>query len=74
MQQLLESLCRAGGRFLIGFVVGSLPAFIADSFISSTLGETVSMAIATGVLFGALSAVFGRRMLDFLINLWKDGC
>jgi hypothetical protein len=58
---------------LIGFLLGGVPGFLIGGFTGSPLDENISVAAVMGLLFGGLAAIFGKRMIAFLIDLLKGG-
>jgi hypothetical protein len=70
-KQRPDELDKPWPRFCLGLFVGGFSTFAWCYFASpvSSFGESVLAATVIGLLFGVLSAVFGRRALDFLMSI-----
>ena len=56
-----------------GFLLGALPAFLLGLFYNEPFSTTCSVAVSMGLVFGISSFLFGKRVLDFLIEAFKHG-
>ena len=58
-------------RFAFAFVYFAVGTFFAALFYppGQTLGFSAFAAVVSGIFFGLLAALFGKRMLDFLTSI-----
>jgi hypothetical protein len=70
-KQRSDELDRPWTRFWLGLLAGGCSTFAWCYFASpaKSFGESVLAGTVIGLLFGLLSAVFGRRVLDFLMSI-----
>jgi hypothetical protein len=54
-------------RFAWGFIMGGLFGFIGWLFPSGPVGEALIAGFFIGLFVGGCGALFGKRVLDFLI-------
>jgi hypothetical protein len=56
-------------RFVLGFFYAAVLIFVGVLFEGSTLFEAFIAALLVGATVGALGAVFGQRVFQFLLDL-----
>jgi hypothetical protein len=70
-KQRPDELDKRWPRFCLGLFVGGFSTFAWWHFAppAGSFGESILAATIIGLLFGVLSAAFGRRVLDFLMSI-----
>jgi hypothetical protein len=59
----------AAERFVIGSLFGATTAFFSALLFGDSFGAALTFGLACGAITGTVSALFGKRVFDFLIEL-----
>lgn len=60
-------------HFISGFVLGFMPILLLGLYRDNDTEMAFIGAGIVGLIFGFISAIYGRSMLKFLIRFFSDG-
>lgn len=60
--------------FLVGFILGSVPTFCIMLLYSEPLSDSSVLAAVLGAVFGIVSALGGKKIVQMLAALIESSC